>query len=222
MKICIKNQVGARFKLIARKADLSISKESAWGHNKVLDTGLDRMSAGTWIDRCCVGAGNSTPLNSQVALDNLIASTTTIFATELIKNTVTPYYYGVRLTWRFAQGVAAGNLSEVGLGWGNANLWNRSLIKDSSGEPTTITVLADEFLDVVSEIRIYLPETISGSFNLTDKDNVVLSSHNFIGIPVIMNPYGIFSKVGIGGINEFGANAFTGSIGANITIDPTG
>ncbi len=66
MNIKLQNQIGAQFKLVAHKGDASIpSRESEWFKNIVLDTGLDQMSVGTWIDRCCVGGGNSTPVASQ-------------------------------------------------------------------------------------------------------------------------------------------------------------
>jgi hypothetical protein len=72
------------------------------------------------------------------------------------------------VTWRFGEGIAAGNIAEVGLGWGNATLWNRARIKDAQGKPTVITVFADEYLDVVSEIRVYPAQSLEGSFNLLD------------------------------------------------------
>ena len=186
MQLNIHSQVGARFKLIVRKAsDDSISRETEWFHNLVLDTGLNRMSVGTWIDRCCVGSGSSTPTATQVQLDNFIASTTTKNSSSNSRQTSSSTYYAaLKITWRFGQGVAAGNISEVGLGWGNATLWNRALIKDANGNPTTITVLSDEYLDVVSEIRIYLASG-SGSFNLLDKTGALISSHTYSLTPAM-------------------------------------
>ncbi|RKG44857.1 hypothetical protein [Acinetobacter sp. WCHAc060007] len=187
MNLEIHTGLGARFKLQAKKAQTNeITRESAWSDNIVLDSGLARMSAGDWFDRCCVGAGNSVPNAGQVALDSFIASTTTKQeASTFIEIAAKPYHYGVRITWRFGIGVAAGNISELGIGWGNNNLWDRALVKDTSGNPTTITVLSDEYLDVISEIRVYPKDTISGTFNLLDKTGGIKSTHNFTGIPII-------------------------------------
>lgn len=179
--------VGAVLKLVVRKADTDeIVRETPEFHNLVLTTGLARMAVGNWIDRCCVGTGNSNPVASQVALDSFLASTTTIATgaadTGGIQVTTAPFYWFGRRTWRFAVGVATGNISEVGLGWGNTTLWNRALVKDIEGNPTTITVLADEYLDVISEVRVY-PQESTGSFNLVDKVGAIISNHTYIARP---------------------------------------
>lgn len=179
--------VGAVLKLIVRKADTDeIVRETPEFHNLVLTTGLARMAVDTWINRCCVGTGNSTPVASQVALDNFLASTktTALGTTDTggIQVTEAPFYWFGRSTWRFNVGVATGNISEVGLGWGDSNLWNRALVKDIEGNPTTITVLADEYLDVISEVRIY-PKESTGVFNLVDKFGDIISTHSFTAKP---------------------------------------
>jgi len=180
--------VGAVLKLIVRKVDTDeVVRETPEFRNIVLTTGLARMAVNTWIDRCCVGTGNSTPVASQVALDNFLASTTTKASgaddTGGIQVTEAPFYWFGRRTWRFANGVATGNISEVGLGWGDSNLWNRALIKDVNGNPTTITVLADEYLDVISEVRVY-PKESTGAFNVVDKSGTVISNHTYIARPI--------------------------------------
>lgn len=173
-------KIGAKFKFIVKKQDGSISKETDWFHNLVLDAGLLRMPIGPWIDRCCVGSGNSTPIASQASLDAFVASTTVSLNGQAgWDSTTNPTYLYDRKTWRFAQGAAKGNLSEVGLGWGDNALWNRALIKDTTGNPATITILADEVLDVVAEIRVYPAQTPSGSFQLKDKFGSVVSTHSY-------------------------------------------
>lgn len=173
-------EIGAKFKFIVKKPDGSISKETDWFHNLVLDAGLLQMPIDIWVDRCCVGSGNSTPIASQASLDAFVASTTVSLNNQAgWDSTTDPTYLYERKTWRFAQGAAKGNLSEVGLGWGNNALWNRALIKDTAGNPTTITILADEVLDVVAEIRVYPAKTLSGSFQLKDKLGAVTSTHSY-------------------------------------------
>lgn len=219
MKFNAHSKVGARFKLIVRKAsDDSVARETDWFSNLVLDTGLDRMSAGTWIDRCCVGTGNSTPVVTQTALDSFLASTSTQQSSSTgVQTSTTPYYRWIKVTWRFGQGVAAGNISEVGLGWGNANLWNRALIKDANGNPTTITVLSDEYLDVVSEVRFYDAGSTSGSFDLLDKSGKVISTHSVSGSSYMLNGSNNFGK-----IYPYTVIIFSGSMGGGVTSYPSG
>lgn len=225
MNFKLHTQLGAKFKLVVRKvSDNSIARETDWFHNIVLDTGLARMSVGTWIDRCCIGTGNSTPVATQMALDNFIASTTTQQSSSAISNTTTaPYYYGGRITWRFGEGVAAGNISEVGLGWGNSNLWNRALIKDANGNPTTITVLSDEYLDVVSEIRVYPTQNLSGGFNLLDKTGAVISTHTYTGTPFFNSANSIsFGRVGLGTDNNGNYIYISPATTTALVVSPSG
>lgn len=197
MQLNAHSAVHAKFKLVVRSAQNDqITKQTDWFNNLVLDAGLARMSSGTWIDRCCVGTGNSTPVVSQTALDKFLASTTTKQSTsKSIQTTTSPYYHSVIITWRFGEGAAAGNISEVGLGWGNTTLWNRALIKDANGNATTITVLSDEYLDVVSEIRHYPSMSYSGSFKLLDGSGNVVSTHTVTGSPYMATPIDIFGQI---------------------------
>jgi len=229
MQFNINNRVGARFKLIAHKGDGVPVRETDWFNNLVLDAGLDRMSAGPWINRCSVGTGNSTPIPTQTTLDNVKATTTVRKATSSSYVTTGEPYFWYRFTWSFGIGVAAGNISELGLGWTNSNLWNRALVKDGAGQPTTITVLADEYLDVISEVRLYPQQHLSGSFDLRDKNNQIISTHSYTGIPLFGRagsssdlagqvPY--FALISIGGSSI--ANVYEGVIGGSVTTPPTG
>ena len=226
MEVKLEQKVGARFKLVVKKADETVSKETGWFDNLVLDSGLARMSVGRWIDRCCVGSGNDTPVPSQTTLSSFVASTTTSqneFAT--IQTTTAPFYRSYTLTWRFGLGVAAGNISEVGLGWTNTNLWNRTLVKDAEGNPTTITILSDEYLDVVSEIREYPQQSLAGSFNLLDKNGGIISTHTYIGYPVMRNVVKSFGAISLTNSTANGAYAtyiHAGSITSNPTTTDIG
>ncbi|RLZ06647.1 hypothetical protein EAH57_15530 [Acinetobacter sp. 2JN-4] len=176
----VKIGVQAYFKCVA--VDTTTRKETEltdWFPNLVLNAGLDRMSQGAWINRVMVGSGNSTPLITQTSLDNFVASTTTRTehaSTRQLTNL--PYYYSLKTTFRFAQGAAAGNLSEIAMGWADNSCWNRSLIKDSNGNPTTITVKANEFLDILTELRIYpnLNDVVS-DVDLKNEDGDTISTH---------------------------------------------
>jgi hypothetical protein len=217
-------QVGAKFKLVVHKGDGKPVRETSWFHNLVLDSGLDRLSVGPPYDRCCVGTGNSTPTTTQTQLDNFVGSTTTIQAESAGQQTSnTPYYMFNSIQWRFAQGVATGNISEVALGWSNTSLFNRALIKDGNGNPTTITVLSDEYLDVYSEVRGYLNQNISGSFNLLDKVGSVISQHTYIGAAkfVYGGTNGRLNKLSVYG-NSYPHKVWSGVIQSGATSAPSG
>lgn len=204
MQVNMHSQIGARFKLIAHKGDGVATKETEWFNNIVLDSGLARMSVGTWIDRCCVGTGNTISAISQTALASFLASTRTIQSTSAeLQTTTLPYYRSLKVTWRFSEGVAAGNISEVGMGWGNTTLWNRALVLDANGNPTTITVLGDEFLDVVAEIRVYPTLSNEGSFALLDKLGATISTHTFTGSPYMVTPGEAFLKISSNNLNVY-------------------
>lgn len=147
------------FILQAVNVDTGTVRHLAEFENLILDAGLERMGTGDYLDVCRIGSGNSVPTVLQTALDNKIASTNSVQSGVYGAQGTAPYYGWKKKTFRFNAGVATGNLSEVGVGWGNTTtdgfLYSRALIKDGNGDPTTITVLADEFLDVTYELRLY-------------------------------------------------------------------
>lgn len=133
-----------------------------WFPNLILDQGMDFLATTpNLFDACQVGTGSTPPAGGQTALSARIAGTTTRISPENTTSSAAPYYTAYKVTYRFAQGVAAGNLSEVGVGTQptGTNLFSRSLIKDASGNPITISILPDESLDVIYEFRYYAPES---------------------------------------------------------------
>lgn len=144
--------------ILRRMKDGEVLQELEFS-NLVLDGGLS-MLAGTsavypWAF-CRVGTGSSPESASQTALDSQAGSISGVSARGL--NTTDRYLY-IRLTYTWGVGAVTGNLSEVGVGTaatGNT-LFSRALIKDMMGAPTTITVLSDEQLQVVYELRLYQP-----------------------------------------------------------------
>lgn len=204
------------------------SRNLASFENLILDSGLNRLGTGGVIDGACVGTGTTAPANSQTSLASLLRVTTTRQVnSELAGSTTAPYYAEYQTVYRFPAGTAAGNLSEVGLGW-NANpwantmdgLWCRALIKDSQGNPTTITVLSDEVLDIVYTLQLHPPTSdITGTFNLSGV------AYQYTLRPAWVNSrmYPISWEAGriLGGIFDYGATAFTGGIGA-VTSGPSG
>lgn len=151
-----KQKIGLQgfYKFVATKRDGSQRVLADWHENLILDAGLNRLGVGGVLERCQVGSGNTAPATGQTALTTLVASTTTVQSQVAGTDTPTNTYAFCRTTYRFGEGVAAGNLAEVGVGW-SSGLFSRSLIRDTLGDPTTITILADESLDVSYEVRAY-------------------------------------------------------------------
>ena len=228
ISVNVNAQVGAIFQMVTHKGDLTQPvQDTGEFKNIVLNTGLDRMSVGTYISQCNIGTGNSTPVATQTSLDSFLASVTSpVSASKAsgVQTTTAPYYAWQRQTWRFNPGVGTGNISEVGLGWSNTNLWNRALVKDLGGSPVTITKLADEYLDVIVELRVYLPSTISGSFALKDKLGNTISTHTVSGKPYFVSPpsTALYTGVVIIGGSQTQLFVYSGSMGATITNSPTG
>jgi hypothetical protein len=153
-------RMSGEFELIATNVYTGKQRQLAKFPNLILDLGLDRIGINeNWMANCYVGSGNSQPVVTQSALDVLVGSTTNRISNVTTILASSPYYTQQAITYRFAQGAAAGNLSEIGVGWASTSLFSRALILDSFGDPTTITVLADEFLDAVYRLRNYPPLT---------------------------------------------------------------
>lgn len=148
--------VSGRYQITASKLDGRSRVLADWFENLILDAGLVELGYRQCATVCSVGTGNSEPVVTQTALDSLLASTSTVNS-QVPNIASTPPYYGFnRKTFRFPLGGVVGTIAEVGVGWGTG-LLSRSLIKDSNGAPTTITLLPDEVLDVTYELRLYAP-----------------------------------------------------------------
>lgn len=157
--------LGGWYKIEAVRPDGRRRVLADWFPNLITDGGLNRYTSGSIISTCVVGSGNTAPQNTDTQLQTLVASTTSVLSSALGAQGSAPYYGYSQKTFRFAAGAAAGNLSEVGVGWSTTTLFSRALILDGGGNPTTITVLADEYLDVFYELRNYVP-TADSTFNI--------------------------------------------------------
>lgn len=129
-----------------------------WFDNIVTDGGLNQIGLGSFLTHCYVGSGSAEPLPTNSALESQIGSATTTIISQAAGVSNEAPWYGLRdITFRFAANTVVGNLSEVGVGWASA-LFSRALIVDGNGDPTTVTVLADETVDVSYRIKNYSPE----------------------------------------------------------------
>jgi hypothetical protein len=163
-----KAQFSGKFKLKVFKSKTNKLVRELEFNNLILDSGLDRLGSGNYFIGCAIGTGTQLPDVSQVALQSLSAYTTSIQANaQTVQTTTLPYYVSYVRRFRFNAGQLNGNYSEIGVGWLNNALFSRALIVDGGGNPTSITVLSDEFLDVFYELRSYIPTTdVVNSFNI--------------------------------------------------------
>lgn len=138
--------------------------DSGWCHNLITDQGLDALAQQSDVmTHYTVGTSSNVPLVTDTWVYQFVATTsTTVSNIKGVAGTGTggdPYYGYRRQTKRFDFGTATGNLSELVVGWSatTGTAFMRELIRDGVGNPTTITVLSDEYLEVTYELRYYVP-----------------------------------------------------------------
>ena len=192
--------------------------------NIITNAGLDRVGqAGDWMSACQVGTGNATPQATDTGLQVFRAGSTTINASVGGAQGSAPFFGWRRTTYRFAAGVATGNLSEVGVGWAStgSTLFSRALILDAGLLPTTITVLADETLDVTYEVRNH-PPAVDTTGNLTITGVGTMTFTTRAASVTTASEWDLASgrRGGIGS-SPSSHNALTGNIGA-VTGAPSG
>ncbi len=136
---------------------------SPWFDNIITDVGLDLYaspSASLSLRYCVVGTGTSTPLVTDTSLENQIAQS------ELASSTVPASIVEVgpplraynTTTYNFGLGDVVGNITEVGVTTAGGTLYSRALFKDGVGNPTSITVLADEQLRIQYRLYVLIPD----------------------------------------------------------------
>ena len=156
--------------------------------NLITNAGLDYVNGNstinTCINYCRVGTGSTPPAGTDTAL----AAQTGIASpqgsrTNSVQKTTLPYYSQHVNVYTFDVGAVSGNLTEIGFfsAAEYGTMWSRALIKDSGGNPTTLTLLATEQLKVTYTVVRYLPATVTGSFTLNT--NGVDSTINYTLTP---------------------------------------
>ena len=159
MRITHQSYIAGRFKLAAHCSNGAIARELPWQDNLITDVGLDMWLTWATLGYCVVGTGSAPPAVTDTALAAYQAVSSTIISTVLTFN-VEENYWSIVLRYRFAEGVAAGNLTELGLtdtnNILNMRLFSRALITDN-GDPVTFPVKANEYLEVTYEVRVYFP-----------------------------------------------------------------
>lgn len=153
-------EMAGEFRLRVIRPDGSCRVDTGFFPNLITDTGLNQPGVSTRYDAISVGTGSATPAVTDTTLQTRLATTATVQAENYAQDG-TPgdaaWYHSYTRTMRFAQGAAAGNLTEIGM-TRDATPWttfSRALILDGGGSPTTLTILSSEYLDATYRLRWY-------------------------------------------------------------------
>lgn len=125
--------------------------------NLITNMGLDGYGYGNdryLINICYVGTGTALPSVNDVGLAVPLASTSGVAETKHIAPAAPDWVSSRVNRYRFSVGSVIGNISEVGIG-GELYFWSRARILDDYGNPSDITVLANEYLDVIYTLRLH-------------------------------------------------------------------
>lgn len=217
----LKATVKGRYKMEAVREDGTRRLLAGWFDNLVTNNGLDLLATNAnWAVNCLVGSGNTAPTNSDTTLVSFVAATNATPVGDTSSVQSSPPYFGTSTrTYRFAIGVATGNLSEVGIGPNNTNssLFSRALILDGGGSPTTITVLSSEALDVTYQLQQYVPTVdVTGTVTI----NAVSYAYTARAAQATGSTWAIAFTGDTAGINA-GITVYNGTIGA-VTALPSG
>lgn len=221
-------RVAGRYKFTAIRPDGTERPLTGWVPNIITDVGLNLLGTTYVLSYCHVGTSNTAADIGQSALLGWVAATSGVEENSSYAQTNPPYFGTKVIRYRFAQGVATGNLNEVGIGISpsNASLWSRAVIVDELNAPTTITVLAEEVLDVTYELRLYPPLVdgagainISGTgYNVTWRAAGVTGLHwyNWIGSAASFTPqsnnYAVYN-----GLMNASITGYPSGVSANTT-----
>lgn len=186
--------------------------------NLILNSGLDRMAVGAFITGCVLGSASSTPVVTDTSITSILGSSTTLQASGVgtANTSTTPYWCSYYWTYRFIEGVATGNISQVAMAFGTVSagttLFSLALVKDSGGNPITITKLADEVLDVTYTLQLYCPSTdVTGTVSISGV------SYNYTARPANATSWAANTNFGAYIIST----AHTGVLGTQLT-SPSG
>lgn len=176
--INIAPKVKGRFKLRAMKGNI-IMRESAWCPNLIVNGWFNQLFAGPpstyGICGFLAGAGTATPAETDTALVNYLGGGNDYQEGYITTNaTVSPRSMTVGVRYRGTEGAVVGNVSEIAMYWNtsgiapasNRSIINRARVVDEFGNPTSITVLLDEFLEVIWEFTYFAIEGATGTLTV--------------------------------------------------------
>lgn len=171
--------LSTHYQVYRHRADGEIV-ESRQFDNIVLDVGWDefyrrvRDNLGLRPDYLYLGTGTTEPTPQDTGLESVSGT---------LPGKATPYSWTEGVGYRdeinhavctadlkfiYGQGEAEGVWTELGLSFTStySQPYNRSLIRDSGGNPVSLTILSDEFLTVYARLELFMPKDIAVSGTL--------------------------------------------------------
>lgn len=149
--------------------------------NIVLDVGWEHFAYRAFYTYCFpdylfLGTGTSEPQRTDPGLEAVSqtlpgchrTTTETDFAVRYTQGE--PLLHEVTLRFDYDEGVAEGVWTELGLAYERdyTEPYNRSLFRDENGDPTSLTILSDEYLTVFVQLQLLIdttPQTGTFQFN---------------------------------------------------------
>lgn len=193
---------------------------------------VSEIGSAGYMSNIVVGTGNTPPVVTDTTLEGFVAATRENqggVIPNTVNSTVYPRYATRAIKKRFnGSAIAGAPLSEVGIaitsGAGiTANsttpLASRALIVDALGNPTSITVLADEFLDVTYELTTYALDGVTGSFNINVLGTVETFEYEIRPV-AMLNEQSWKQPATSGGVQNMSARSFPG-VSASTTTSGT-
>ena len=207
-------QVGlyGEVKVIVKRADDTVRLDTGFFPNVITNLGLDAIGNDKDLfNYCSVGGGNSKPLNTNTKLDNPLQvgsqiSSESKYDYDPVRDT--EFYKCSRTVGYRFEGLDNKNISEVGLVSDYRpelhSALTRTLIKNSAGEPTVITVLSGEILEL--QYRLWQV------FDVKDKDQVVTAMIDGVEVPFNVK----IRLAGVGGTNIDNGWSYANIVGRGV------
>lgn len=230
--------VKGRYKFIRREAmpdgnggfiPGEIIQETPWTDNTMTVYYFDNIAFAQdnhYANSCAVGTGSGPVAESNTGLTTFLAGTNQRLAqSEVRQYTTSPRYCRQTCTYRFNPGVAAGNITEAAICTPNSvptaatPIISRVLVLDGVGAPTSITVLLDEYLDVIWQFTVYVPEDQTGSVNFTIDGTVI--SYSYTIRACNMNAASRWGGIGWSGAPVISINLAAGGYGCFASTQST-
>ena len=190
----LKSELEGIIKLEVIKEDRTLKEAEGLNvpfYNLITDSGLDMLGNGYAITGggggafryCRVGTGSAPPSVSDTSLAAQVGVAGGSATSEnSVQYGTAPYYSQHQVVYTFAVGGVSGNLTEIGFfsSASGGSMWSRALIKDSGGNPTTLTLLTTEQLKVTYTVIRYIPTSLTGSFTLNTNGTPSTINYNII------------------------------------------
>ena len=150
-----------------------------WTDNLIVNQGLNFYGLDTnpnAMAKCHVGSGNTAPVDGDTQLQTFIASAGFGDSNSTAQGSA-PYYGVEENTYTFNPGFGGGpvNINEIAAAETDTvtSITARSLTVDGVGAPTTISVLADEYLQAFYRRRNYPGHLVEATGAPTDDTDIV-------------------------------------------------